>query len=236
MPTINAHADKASLVASFADHIAGLIRDAVATYGRASLVLSGGTTPADLFARLDTYDLPWDKVYLTLSDERWVDLDDPASNEAMVRRTLSNAVARGATVVGLKSVGATPSDGLARTSSRLATMPRPYDLVLLGMGEDSHTASFFPGAAGLAEALSGSLGLAVAAVTPAAITAGGSVPARITLTLPELLRARAVALLITGDKKKSVLDAALLPGPVEAAPVRSVLHQTQVPVSIWWAP
>ncbi len=231
MPTINSHADKASLVTALADHIAGLIRDAVASHGRASLVLSGGTTPADLFARLDTYDLPWDKVYLTLSDERWVDLDDPASNEAMVRRTLSAAVAKGATVVGLKSVGATPADGLARTSSRLATMPRPYDLVLLGMGEDSHTASFFPGATGLAEALSGALGLAVAAVTPA-----GGVPARITLTLPELLRSRAVALLITGDKKKAVLDDALKPGPVEAAPVRSVLHQTQVPVSIWWAP
>lgn len=231
MPIINAHADRAALVASFADHIAGLIREAVAVRGHASLVLSGGTTPADLFARLDSYDLPWDKVYLTLSDERWVDLDDPASNEAMVRRTLSAAIAKGATVVGLKSVGTMPADGLTRTSSRLATMPRPYDLVLLGMGEDSHTASFFPGATGLEEALSGSLGLAVAAVTPA-----GGGPARITLTLPELLRSRAVALLITGDRKKAVLDAALQPGPAEAAPVRAVLHQTQVPVSIWWAP
>lgn len=235
MPTINEHADKADLVAALTDHVAGVIRDAVAAHGRASLVLSGGTTPADLFARLDTLDLPWDKVFLTLSDERWVDLDDPASNEAMVRRTLSGAVARGATVVGLKSVGATPADGLARTSSRLATMPRPYDLVLLGMGEDAHTASFFPGAAGLDEALSGVLGLAVAAVTPAG-TPAGAVPARITLTLPELLRSRGLALLITGAKKKSVLDAALLPGPVEAAPVRAVLHQDTVPVSIWWAP
>ncbi|MFV3128201.1 6-phosphogluconolactonase [Niveispirillum sp. KHB5.9] len=231
MPIIKDHADKSALVTAFADHIAGLIRDAVASHGSASLVLSGGTTPADLFARLDMIDLPWDKVYLTLSDERWVDLDDPASNEAMVRRTLSGAVAKGATVVGLKSVGGTPADGLARTSSRLATMPRPYDLVLLGMGEDSHTASFFPGAMGLSEALSGALGLAVAAVTPA-----GGVPARITLTLPELLRSRAIALLITGEKKKSVLDAALQPGPVEAAPVRAVLHQDKVPVSIWWAP
>lgn len=231
MPIINAHADKAALVTALADHIAALIVDAVAQHGRASLVLSGGTTPADLFARLNGYDLPWDKVYMTLSDERWVDLDDPASNEAMVRRTLARAVAGGATIVGLKSVGATPGDGLARTSSRLATMPRPYDLVLLGMGEDSHTASFFPGATGLTEALSGSLGLAVAAVTPA-----GGGPARITLTLPELLRSQAIALLITGDKKKSVLDAALQPGPAETAPVRSVLHQDQVPVSIWWAP
>lgn len=234
MPNMNdlkAHADKPALVAALADHIAEIIRGAVAARGKASLVLSGGTTPADLFARLDGYDLPWDKVYLILSDERWVDLDDPASNEAMVRRTLSAAVAKGAIVVGLKSNGPTPADGLTRTSSRLATMPRPYDLVLLGMGEDSHTASFFPGAEGLAEALSGSLGLSVAAVTPA-----GGVPARITLTLPELLRSAEIALLITGDKKKSVLEAALKPGAVEAAPVRSVLHQHAVPVSIWWAP
>ncbi|MFV3076302.1 6-phosphogluconolactonase [Niveispirillum fermenti] len=234
MPNINefkAFADKPVLVAALADHVAATIVAAVADHGWASLVLSGGSTPADLFVRLDRIDLPWDKVYLTLSDERWVDLDDPASNEAMVRRTLATAVAGGATVVGLKSVGTTPADGLPRTSSRLATMPRPYDLVLLGMGEDSHTASFFPGAAGLEEALTGSLGLAVAAVAPV-----GGVPARITLTRPELLRTQQVILLITGPRKKEVLEMALQPGPMEAAPVRAVLHQEQVPVSIWWAP
>lgn len=234
MPNSNefkGYGDRPALVAALGSHVADIIKDAVAARGVASLVLSGGTTPADLFARLDGMDLPWDKVFLTLSDERWVDLDDPASNEAMVRRTLANAVAKGATVVGLKSNGATPADGLARTSSRLATMPRPYDLVLLGMGEDSHTASFFPGADGLAEALSGVFGLAVAGVTPA-----GAGPARITLTGPELLRSREIALLITGSAKRAVLEKALLTGPVEAAPVRSVLHQDKVPLDIWWAP
>lgn len=234
MPNSNemkAHAGRPALVAALADHIAGVIRQAVSARGAATLVLSGGTTPADLFAVLDGMDLPWDKVSLTLSDERWVDLDDPASNEAMVRRTLATALARGARLVGLKSPGAVVADGLEATHERVATLNCPFDLVLLGMGEDGHTASFFPGGEGLEQALSGAGGLAVAGVVPAIPG-----PARITLTRPALLDSRAIILLITGETKRRVLDQALEPGPVEALPVRSVLHQDLVPVSIWWAP
>lgn len=234
MPNSNdmkAHAARPALVSALADHIAGVIHQAVASRGAATLVLSGGTTPADLFAVLDGMDLPWDKVSLTLSDERWVDLDDPASNEAMVRRTLATALAKGARLVGLKSPGAAAADGLEATHGRVATLDRPFDLVLLGMGEDGHTASFFPGGEGLEQALSGNGGLAVAGVVPAIPG-----PARITLTRPVLLDSRVIILLITGETKRRVLDQALVPGPVEVLPVRSVLHQDLVPVSIWWAP
>lgn len=234
MPNSNelmAFPGRPALVAGLAAHIATTIREAVAQRGAATLVLSGGTTPADLFARLDPMDLPWDKVSLTLSDERWVDLEDAASNEAMVRRTLATALAKGARLVGLKSPGADVADGLAATNERVATLRCPFDLVLLGMGEDGHTASFFPGGEGLEAALSGTGGLAVARVVPAMPG-----PARITLTRPALLDSQAIVLLITGEAKRRVLDQALEPGPVEALPVRSVLHQDLVPVSIWWAP
>ncbi|WP_404326271.1 6-phosphogluconolactonase [Aerophototrophica crusticola] len=184
-----------------------------------------------LFARLATLPgLPWDRTVLTLADERWVEPDDPASNEGLVRRTLAPALAQGARFVGLKSRGAVPVDGLAETELRLASVPRPFDLVLLGMGDDGHTASLFPGGEGLADALAGQ-GRLAASVVPAIPG-----PPRVTLTLPALLQAREIALLITGPSKRAVYDAALRPGPVEEFPVRGVLHQAAAPVTTWWAP
>jgi len=230
-PSFREHANRTALVAALADRIAGIVDAAVAARGRALLVLSGGTTPADLYTRLSVLDLPWDKVFLTLSDERWVDADDAASNEAMVRRTLVQGKAAAARLVGLKSPGAAPADGLAETDARLAGLPWPADLILLGMGEDAHTASLFPGGEGLGPALYPAGGERVAGTMPVA-----GPPARITLTRPALLDTREIALLITGEGKRRVYTRALDPGPVEDQPVRAVLHQFRVPVSVWWAP
>lgn len=230
-PCLRAFAGREEMVTRLADRIAGIVAQAVAARGRALLVLSGGTTPATLYEKLSGIDLPWDRVELTLSDERWVEPSDPASNEGMVGRTLLKGRAAGARLVGLKSAGATPDEGLAATGARLAGLHWPADLVLLGMGEDAHTASLFPGGEGLAQALSPAEGVRVAGIVPAA---GG--PARISLTRPALLEAREIALLITGDGKRRVYERALEPGPVETMPVRAVLHQIRVPVSVWWAP
>lgn len=230
-PLFRSHASRDALTDALADRIVGVVAAAVAARGRAFLILSGGTTPADLYARLSAIDLPWDRVDLSLSDERWVDPTDPASNEAMVRRTLLQGRAAAARLTGLKSPGATPADGAAATQARLAALPWPADLLLLGMGEDAHTASLFPGGAGLEAALSPADGTRVAGVQPA-----GGGPARITLTRPALLEAREIALLFTGTAKRRVYERALEPGPIEEAPVRAVLHQFRVPVSVWWAP
>lgn len=230
-PTFRACPDRESLADALASHVAGVVHGAVAARGTCTLVLSGGTTPAALFARLAALDgLPWARTVLTLSDERWVEPDDPASNEGMVRRTLAPALAKGARFIGLKGPGTAPADGLAETERHLAGVPRPFDLVLLGMGEDGHTASLFPGGEGLAAALAGH-GRLAAGVIPAIPG-----PPRVTLTLPTLLQAREIALLITGPAKRAVYDAALRPGPVEEFPVRGVLHQAAAPVTTWWAP
>lgn len=224
--------DAAALAEALADHLAATARAAVQSRGRGTLVLSGGSSPVRAFERLGPRaDVPWPRVTLTLSDERWVPVDDAASNEAMLRRTLAPALAAGATLVGLKSDGDCPADGVPETNRRLLDLDRPFDLLLLGMGEDGHTASLFPGGQGLAEGLAPVTGRSVAAVVPAIPG-----PARISMTLPTLLETREIVLLITGAAKRRVLEQALQPGPVEEMPVRAVLRQTRVPLTVWWTP
>ncbi|HYD99457.1 MAG TPA: 6-phosphogluconolactonase [Alphaproteobacteria bacterium] len=218
------------LVGALARQVGDIVAEAVAQRGRAALVLSGGRTPEALFRRLAPEALPWAQVTATLADERWVPESSPDSNAALVRRTLMTGPAAALTFLPLYNGAATPEEGAPALSAELrATLPLPLDLVLLGMGEDGHTASFFPGGDRLAEALAGE--------GPACpLRAPGAPQPRITLTLPLLLNARRIVLLITGESKRRVLEAALGEGPVEDMPVRAVLRQDRVPVDIHWAP
>lgn len=220
-----------ALFIGLAAHIATVFATAIAHTGRATAVLSGGSTPAELYPRLARQPVSWSQVVLTLSDERWVPATDPASNAAMVGRTLLTGPAGSARFVGLYEPQPSPELGLSAAQARLhaAGLP-PFDLVLLGMGEDGHTASLFPGGEGLETALAPPDGALVAGVVPA-----GGGPARISLTLPALLSARQIVLCITGEPKRGVLMQALQPGPVETMPIRAILNQTAVPLSIWWA-
>lgn len=115
----------------------------------------------------------------------------------------------------------------------LQALPQPTSLVLLGMGEDGHTASLFPGAPQLAEGLTTQA--PVLAVHPPQTTPLAP-HARLSLSLRALLQSRGIALLLTGSRKREVLESALGAGPVEEMPVRALLRQTEVPVSIFWAP
>lgn len=228
-PEFRGFADAAAMATALAASVAGTLEGALRRTGRASLVVSGGRTPEPLFARLGVRRLDWADVWITLADERWVPAGDPAGNEALVRSSLLVGPAAAARFVPLYTGDATPDAGEAACARRLAAMPRPFDLVLLGMGDDGHTASLFPGSPDLRRALDG-------AGPCAAMGAPGPGPARMTLTLPTLLDARRIAILITGGAKRAVLDAALAPGPVEDMPVRAVLRQDRVPVEIFWAP
>lgn len=223
--------DGTQLAEALAAAVAARLEAAIATRGVASLAVSGGRTPERLFAALSAKPLDWAKVVVTLVDERWVPVDDARSNEALVRAGLLQGPAAAARFVGLVSEAASPEEGQAEVARRIAALPLPFDAVVLGMGTDGHTASFFPKGDSLAEALDPRGG---APVLP--LRAPGAGEPRITLTLPLILAAGAVYLHIEGTDKAAVLAEALKDGPAEAMPVRAVLRARETPPEVYWCP
>ncbi len=222
--------ERQQLEQQLCDEIVALLAAGIAANGQASLAVSGGRTPTALFERLSSQPLDWKKVTITLVDERWVDADHEASNERLVRAHLLQNAAASARFIGLKTAADSAVEGQQQCAAQLAALPPILDVVILGMGEDGHTASFFPGADTLSEALAEDSGRVCQSVTP--LTAPHQ---RMTLTLPRLLNSRRIYLHLCGESKLPVLDQAMSEGEVEAMPVRAVLRQTQTPVSVYWA-
>jgi 6-phosphogluconolactonase len=223
-------ADKPTLATELAEAVADRIRAAIAERGVAAIAVSGGSTPGRFFQALGkTKDIDWEKVTVTLVDERWVEETNDRSNALLVNERMLQGPAAVAKFVPLYSGGDEPdAAGVARTNALLAELPEPFAAVVLGMGNDGHTASFFPGGDTLAEALS--------AVGPAiAIRAPGAGEPRITLTLPRLLRTDGLYLHIEGEEKADVLDTALGDGAIEDLPIRAVLRSGHA-VSVYWCP
>ena len=199
-------------------HISAALKDALAARGRASLVATGGRSPGPVYDRLAEELLAWKDVTVTLSDERCVAPDHADSNAALVREHLLQAHAAAA-----KFLPLWPTPDVAA----LATL-QPFDVVMLGMGEDGHIASLIPGDPGLEDAL-------ITSDLLRAVPAGLGRPpvARITLTLSALLNARAIFLLISGGTKREVLARALASGNL---PVARLLSKAKAPVRILWSP
>lgn len=223
--------DSRALANALAGELKVDLEEAVAARGAASLVVSGGKTPLHLFEQLRKETLPWSKVWVTLADERWVDTQADASNERLVREHLLQDAASHAHFVGLKNPAATPEAGADWATRALTRVPHPYDVVVLGMGEDGHTASLFPGSLALSRGIDTAAAPACIAVN--ALTAPH---ARISLNLSALLDARRIVLHMEGVAKWDVYQRARTPGPVAELPVRGVLLQKDVPVDVFWAP
>lgn len=216
-----------------ARHIARRLREAITVRGHAVLAVSGGRSPVEMFEQLRRQVLDWARVTVLLVDERCVPHNHAESNTALVRTHLLQDAAAAATFVPFfDTLPATLSDSaldalVEGANQRLAAHPWPMDLAVLGMGEDGHTASLFPGVPRLARALRGSGPLTW--LRPVAAP-----HARITLTLPALLATRELALSISGASKLATYQQARL-GADEALPVSLVLNQYQTPVSVWLA-
>ncbi|MGA3159447.1 MAG: 6-phosphogluconolactonase [Steroidobacteraceae bacterium] len=208
-----------------------VLTDALHLRAQASLVVSGGKTPARMFAQLATAPLDWSRVHVTLADERWVEPTSDSSNEHLVRTTLLAGAADKAVFVGLKSSAPDARAGLTEAWRRCAAMPQPFDQVLLGIGDDGHFASLFPGATGLADALDEHAEPACVAITPL----DAPFP-RISLNFAALLQARCIRIQICGAGKWEVYQRALEPGPFSEMPIRAVLRQRKVPVDVYWSP
>jgi 6-phosphogluconolactonase len=219
MTEVREFADGAALAEAFADWTADILRAAIAARGMALLVVSGGSTPKRYLTALARRELDWSRVAVTLADERRVPDDSPRSNAKLVRETLLQGEAAKGQFCPLADSRVAPEQEMAAAAARVAQLPLPADLAVLGMGEDGHTASWFPHAPGLAEAVD-----PAARALVAAMDAPDGLEPRLTLTGRALLRARALALQIEGPKKAAVFADAQMEGPVEDMPIRAVLR------------
>ena len=221
----------AELATQLCNRVVDRLSAALAARGAASMIVSGGKTPQALFERLARVPLDWPRIAIRLADERWVDTDDPSSNTAFVREHLLKSMAAGAKFVPMKNAAATPALGAADAWLTYAQLQRPFDLVLLGMGDDGHTASLFPGNANLPEALD-------PRAPPGCVAMQAPVAphARLSLNLAALLDAREIIVSSTGPSKWRVYNAARLAGDDVEYPVRAVLRQPGTPVDFFWAP
>lgn len=223
--------DNAAASQALADRVAGDLAAAVAQRGSATLAVSGGSTPALFFAALSDRDIPWSDVAVTLVDERWVAPEHAASNEALVRQRLLCGRAAAATFVGLKTAADTAEEAQAEVNSRLQLWcEKGIDVVVLGMGEDGHTASVFPGRDEFERGFGARSHLMCAALAPAS-----SEYERMTITLAALLQARNTYLHIVGPSKRQVLRAALETGPEYELPIRAMLRRAQPSIEIYYA-
>jgi 6-phosphogluconolactonase len=212
--------DSTALAHALSGEIKVDLDEAIQVRGAASLVVSGGRTPVKLFEQLRAEKVPWQHVWVTLADERWVETSNAASNERLIREQLLMGVAAGARFVGLKNPAPTPEAGADWAWRALSRVPHPFDVVVLGMGNDGHTASLFAGAP-------------KGCVAVNALTAPH---ARVSLNLAALLDARRIIVHIEGDTKWQVYQKARAGGSASELPIRAVLQQQEVPVDVYWSP
>jgi len=227
--------DADTLAERLAGDVATVLERAIEARGGATLVVSGGSTPPPMFERLRRLPLDWARVTITLADERVVEPADEQSNERLVKRMLLLDEAAAARWVSLYEDGldsAQPDAALSRVAARVAALPGPFDVVLLGMGGDGHTASLFPDAAELESAMSATPDVQVALLRPP------SQPlTRLSLVAARLCAARHLWLHITGESKRALLaDSLSVESARDGLPIARVLRKADTDRAIYWAP
>lgn len=213
-----------------ANLLADRLRDALGSgpHAQASLVVSGGSTPGPCFDLLSGQALDWSRVTVVPSDERWVPVTDPDSNERLIRTCLLKDRAATGKVLPFFRAGIDAAQAPLQIERDLAAIKQAFSASLLGMGEDGHFASLFPDFDGLQKALNPDNQASCTMVQTA-----GSPHLRISLTLSALLNSVHTVLLIFGETKRVVLETARTGG--SAYPVEALLTQTRTPLTVIWA-
>ena len=230
MIAINEFSSKSELDNIFAEQVAQLLTSAIAKKGHASIAVSGGSTPKGFFAALSQKDIAWHKVTVTLADERWVDENNEASNTRLVKENLLQNNAAQAQFFELKTAKQLDSSTLKQLNVSAKEQILPFDVLILGMGEDGHTASLFPCSNEINTALALDNNDALMSVQPK--TAPHQ---RITFTLAALLKSSAIFLHICGENKQQVLQQAMADKDIFAMPIRAFLHDKNVTTKVMYA-
>tara|TARA_R110002012_G_scaffold7936_5_gene36974 strand:+ start:12705 stop:13427 length:723 start_codon:yes stop_codon:yes gene_type:complete len=219
------------LAEALAETVAGTLAAAIAARGAATLAVSGGNTPKAFFDVLSRHTLDWSKVTVTLVDERMVPPAHERSNHRLASLFLLQNKAAEAHFVPLYRPGDDAAVVAKSAAVAIDALALPFDVVVLGMGTDGHTASFFPDGTTLDAVTDPACGQSVMS-----IEAPGAGEPRLTLTLPRIVEAGLIVLHIEGAEKQAVLSKALEAGAEAELPVRAVLRHATTPVEIYWAP
>lgn len=230
MYQLNDFAQRVDLDNALASNVADLLSNAISQKGKASLAVSGGSTPKDFFTALSKKDIDWQNVTVTLADERWVDFESDASNTRLVHENLLKNKASVASFFHLKKEGECNKETLAQLNSDAKENLLPIDVLILGMGEDGHTASLFPCSKQITVALALDNSDALMKVVPQ--TAPND---RITFTYAHLVQSQNIILHVCGAGKKVVLDKALASNNQKEMPIRAFLQNPDINTQVYWA-
>lgn len=218
-------ADATLLTTDLAWQLEEILRNAIEQRGQAYLVVSGGKTPVELFKKLAKSSLSWDKVTITLTDERCVPLESEHRNERLVRQLLLQDHAQKAHFL---SLSCEEGSKIQAIKQQFASLPM-FDAVILGMGEDGHTASLFPGAPELRAGLEDDDALLLVNPTTAPYQ-------RISLSKQRLLKSRAIFFHVVGKNKLQVLHRAMSEYDPINLPASAFLNNQHVNVQVMYAP
>ena len=225
-PEIEAYGTAEEAAMAAAEAIADWLHAGLSENDRASFVGTGGTSPGPVYDLLATLPLPWEQISVTLSDERWVPPTAPDSNARQLRERLLTREAAAARFIPLWSDAPTAEDAAEAAEMALEDL-FPADVILLGMGEDGHIASLFPGSPVLEEGLDpfgGSLVIAVPTGDPAPTVE------RISLTLHALKQSFLTIVLIRGEAKRRIIEER------DGLPIHALFRASDMPVRVIWSP
>ena len=228
--------DRNRLFDSLTDYCQQTLEQACVVNGQASFMVSGGSTPAPLYQRLSRRVLSWQKIDVALVDERWVDPSSVSSNQAFIQKTLLQHNASDCRFTGLVNQDSDLESGALNANLDYQALPNPWDLTILGMGADGHTASIFPQAEGTEAALDDDQDKLVTAIKAKPSKVTGDNIERVTLSKNGILKSKQIILLITGREKLTTYRQALQETDHSKMPVSALLQQTKVPIQVFWAP